>query len=93
MKNLSLFSPFSLVRDRAELFPQVKAVKESNTIAAVLALVRREGILGWLSGVSCVFLMRCSSVQGHLVRQHVQGKVGLSPWSHEPGLLGCKDVL
>jgi len=72
---------------------EVKAVKEKNTVAAIVALVRREGLLGWLSGIIPALILLINpaiqlAVYGWL-RKWVQRKRGAAPRATDAFVMGA----
>jgi hypothetical protein len=72
---------------------EVKAVREKNTLAAIVALVQREGILGWLSGIIPALILLINpaiqlAVYGRL-RKWVARKRGSAPHASDAFLMGA----
>lgn len=72
---------------------EVKAVKEKNTVAAIVALVKREGILGWLSGIIPALILLINpaiqlAVYGWL-RKWVARQRGAPPRASDAFIMGA----
>jgi len=87
-------SPTSTAPDSPQVEGAVRAVKKAGTIAQVLELVKREGIMGWLSGiVPALILLINPAIQlltyARLRKMVLQAKGGKPPSAGEAALIGA----